>query len=251
MRRGLARGWADGTDDLSSDYDIFHSLDFLLSYSYHDIIVWMKLPRATLILRISSSLHQQLKQEARAADMSLNKHCCSLLGKKTRGSSAQGPPISLTFAADSSHRTALLQDLLARVLESWGGSIEGLALFGSFARGRETANSDVDLLIILSRSVTLDRDVYARWQLRKFDGREVAPLFVQIPREGERIGGLWFEVALDGIVLFDKDLNLSRFLSRVRDLVADGRVRRLVTHGHSYWVHTDQAAQNLSSVRGL
>jgi predicted nucleotidyltransferase len=165
----------------------------------------------------------------------------------TRESAAEGSSASFTLAPGNSTRRARLQDFSARVLESWGSSIEGLALFGSFARGRETATSDIDLLVVLNRGVTLDRDVYSRWQLRKVDGREVAPLFVQIPREGERIGGLWFEVALDGIVLFDKDLNLSRFLSHVRDLVADGRVRRMVTHGHPYWVHSDQTARDSSS----
>jgi predicted nucleotidyltransferase len=210
----------------------------------------MKSPRSTLVLRLPSSLHQQLKQEARSADVSLNKHCTTLLSKRTRDSSAKRLPVSLTLAADPSPRTTPLQDLSTRVLETWGGDIEGLVLFGSFARGRHTANSDIDLLVVLNGSVTLDRDVYARWQLRKFDGREVAPLFVQIPAEGERIGGLWFEVALDGMVLFDRDLHLSRFLSQVRDLVAGGRVRRMVTHGHPYWVHSDEIAKELSSTGG-
>lgn len=210
----------------------------------------MKSPRATLILRIPSFLHQRLKQEARDADLSLNKHCCTLLSRRTGGSSAEGSPISLTLETGNSRRTALLQDLSVRVLETWGSNIEGLALFGSFARGRETAKSDIDLLVVLSNNVTLDRDIYSRWQLRKFGGREVAPLFVQIPGEGERIGGLWFEVALDGIVLFDRNLHLSRFLFHVRDLIAGGRVRRMVTHGHPYWVHSEKAAQGLFSAGG-
>lgn len=210
----------------------------------------MKSLRATLILRIPSSLHHQLKQDARSADMSLNRHCRTLLSKRTTDSCAEGAPIPLTLAAGRSDRPESLQDLSAGVLETWGNSVEGLVLFGSFARGRQTANSDIDLLVVLNRSVTLDRDIYSRWRLRKFEGREVAPLFVQIPGEGERIGGLWFEVALDGIVLFDRDLHLSRFLSHVRDLVAGGRVRRMVTHGHPYWVYSDKAGQDLSSEGG-
>ena len=123
--------------------------------------------------------------------------------------------------------------------------VHSLALFGSFARGRSTSSSDIDLLIVLSGNVTLDRDVYLNWKPRKFDGREVAPLFVQIPEEGERIGGLWFEVALDGILLYDRDLRLSRFLSHVRDLIAGGKVRRMVTHGHPYWVYSDKPGRGL------
>jgi len=142
-----------------------------------------------------------------------------------------------------------LKELSARALETLGDEIQGLVLFGSFARGRETANSDIDLLVVVTGSVPLDRDVYSRWQLGKCSGREVAPLFVHIPAEGERIGGLWFEAAFDGIVLFDRDLRLSRFLSQVRNLVASGRVRRMMTHGHPYWVHCGQVARNLASER--
>jgi hypothetical protein len=54
-------------------------------------------------------------------------------------------------------------------------------------------------------------------------------------------------VALDGIVLFDRNLRVSRFLAHVRDLVADGRVQRKVTHGHPYWVYPDIAGQDLST----
>lgn len=192
-----------------------------------------------MILRIPPSLHQRLKGEARAADVSLNTHCRALLSRRTRSALAPGTARSMALAGGPSRPTAALQDLAARVLEAWAGDIEGLVLFGSYARGRETAVSDIDVLVALGRNVTLDRDTYARWHPQEFDGHEVAPLLAQVPDDGGRIGGLWFEAALDGIVLFDRDLRLSRFLARVRDLVASGRVKRMTTHGHPYWVHCD------------
>jgi len=210
----------------------------------------MKSKLATLILRIPSSLHQQLKQDARSADASLNKYCQNLLSRSMREPSPEKASIPMTFEVDRSRRTELLRDLSAQALDALGNNVEGLVLFGSYARGRQTANSDIDLLVVLDSGMTLDRDIYSQWQPRKFNGREVAPLFVQIPGEGKRIGGLWFEVALDGIVLYDKDLELSRFLSHVRNLVADGQVRRMVTHGHPYWVHSDKIGRDLSSLGG-
>jgi predicted nucleotidyltransferase len=206
--------------------------------------------RATLILRIPSSLHQRLKQDARAADMSLNQYCRALLSRRPTDSFAEEAPVTLTLGGGRSGWPASLQDLAAAVLETWGGSVEGLVLFGSFARGMQTANSDIDLLVVLDQSVTLDRDLYSHWRPHRFEGREVAPLLVQIPGKGERIGGLWFEVALDGIVLFDRDLHLSRFFSHVRELVADGRVSRMLTHGHPYGVYHDKAGRDLTSEGG-
>ena len=137
------------------------------------------------------------------------------------------------------------------VLETVGDDIDGLVLFGSMARGQQTASSDIDLLIVLNRSTILDRDVYSRWKLGRFAGREIAPLFVHLPADGERVGGLWLEVALDGVVLFDRDLRVTRFLSRVRNLVAGGRVRRMITHGHPYWVYSEDAALEFPSERRL
>jgi predicted nucleotidyltransferase len=205
----------------------------------------MKSKRAALILRVPPSLHQQLKQEARSADMSLNKHCLGILGGKARTSPARRSTLNLRHPPSASSPTNALKDLAARVLETVGDDVEALVLFGSFARGQELEGSDIDLLVVLNDHVALDRDVYSRWQFGKFFGREVSPLFVQIPAEGERIGGLWFEVALEGVVLFDRDLRLSRFLSRVRNYIAVGRIRRMITHGHPYWVHSGEVVRNL------
>jgi predicted nucleotidyltransferase len=195
---------------------------------------------ATLILRVPSSLHQRLKQEARSADLSLNKHCSNILGRK--GSGPLAGEFSITMAIAAGH----LQDLAAQAIETLGDKVEGVVLFGSFARGRLTASSDIDLLVVLNKRVILDRDIYSYWKPGKFEGREVAPLFVQIPGEAERISGLWFEVALDGILLFDRNLQLSRFLSLARDLIADGQVKRMVTHGHPYWVYSDRPGRGYS-----
>jgi predicted nucleotidyltransferase len=210
----------------------------------------MQSNRATLILRIPSSLHQQLKQESRSVDLSLNRYCQNLLSIKAGRLPPGRLPASLTIAAGRSRHARFLQDLSAQVIAAQGDHIEGLVLFGSFARGRPTASSDIDLLIVLARNVVLDRDVYAHWKSQKLDGREVAPLFVQIPGEDERIGGLWFEVALDGILLYDRDLRLSRFLSHVRNLIADGQVKRMVTHGHPYWVHSRRTGLELDDEGG-
>jgi predicted nucleotidyltransferase len=211
----------------------------------------MKSAPSTLILRIPSSLHRRLKQEARWAGTSLNRHCLGLLGGKAVESPARGPVLAPSPPHGTSLRTRVLHELADLALETVGEEVDGLVLFGSLARGQETASSDVDLLIVLGRSVALDRDVYSRWQFDRFAGREIAPLFVHLPAAGERVGGLWFEVALDGAVLFDRDLRVTRFLSRVRNLVAAGGVRRMITHGHPYWVSSDDVTLGFPSGREL
>ena len=69
--------------------------------------------------------------------------------------------------------------------------------------------------------------------------RRVEPLFLQLPESSDETRGVWFELALDGIVLLDNELKVSRFLSQTRRLITDGAVRRMSSYGVPYWVHED------------
>jgi hypothetical protein len=64
----------------------------------------------------------------------------------------------------------------------------------------------------------------------------VSPQFVALPPTPKDAGGIWLEVAREGIVLCDRDARLARFLIALRDLVAEGGVTRRKVHGHPYWV---------------
>ena len=73
--------------------------------------------------------------------------------------------------------------------------------------------------------------------------RTVNPHFVHLPRDPLSCGSLWFEAALDGIVLFERDLAVTRFLQEdVRRAVADGLIVRKSSHGHPYWVKQERTA---------
>ncbi|MCY4188977.1 MAG: hypothetical protein OXD30_10890 [Bryobacterales bacterium] len=54
-------------------------------------------------------------------------------------------------------------------------------------------------------------------------------------RAAAECSGLWAEVALDGIVLWDRDWKLSAQLARIRRRIAGGRLVRRVVHGQPYW----------------
>ena len=65
---------------------------------------------------------------------------------------------------------------------------------------------------------------------------------VRMPEAGHVAGGgLWPEIALDGIVLFERDGALSRKLVAIRRAIADGRLVRRTAHGQPYWT-TKEAA---------
>lgn len=128
--------------------------------------------------------------------------------------------------------------MVGRAVRLFGDHLVGVVVYGSWARGEATADSDVDSLIVLDHAVEIDRRLYRLWDDEPviWDGRAVEPHFVHLPDPEESMAGLWAEVALDGIVLHDPSLRLSARLGRVRRDIAEGRIRRHTSHGQPYWV---------------
>ena len=76
----------------------------------------------------------------------------------------------------------LLIELKARLSETYGSRLEGLYLYGSYARGDEQPGSDVDVLILLDRidrySLEIDRTGELISNLSLKFGVSISRLFV-------------------------------------------------------------------------
>jgi hypothetical protein len=184
-------------------------------------------PRASgrFLLRLEPGLHKLLRATAADAGQSLNDLCARKLA-------ATGHALEYACVP-----AAILQ----RAATQLGGALVGLALYGSFARGTAAPDSDVDLLLVVESGVPLTRELYRRWgeERLRWGGREVEVHFAHLPSPSTSFGGFWAEVALDGIVLFERGLRLSRALIAVRREILAGRVERRAVHGQAYW--TDAA----------
>lgn len=169
------------------------------------------------LVRMPPSLHAALDGAARAAGISLNEYCVRRLA-------AAG-----TADGDAAK-------LLARAASVAGDSLKAVLLHGSWARGEATAASDVDALIVVDRSLQLDRALYRLWDAESitWQGHSVDAHFVHVPEE-ETLSGLWAEAAIDGQVHFDRDGSVSEHLHRVRRAIAEGRLLRRVANGQPYW----------------
>jgi predicted nucleotidyltransferase len=129
-------------------------------------------------------------------------------------------------------------EAVTRAAQVVGDGLLGVVAFGSWARREMAEWSDVDLLIVLERDRKIDRGLYRSWDEAPvyWDGHLLEPHFVHLPESGSRLSGLWAEVAVDGVVLFERDMQVSRRLAEFRREVASGRVHRRRSHGQSYWV---------------
>ena len=188
----------------------------------HDTNNSRSLPSGRFNLRIEPELHLSLRDAARAAGTSLNDFCARKLAS----------PAGLVDPA-----AGAVVDRAGSIL---GESLMGVVAFGSWARGDEAASSDLDVLLVAGEEVSIVRGLYRSWDdgpALAWDGHEVTPHFVHLPSGSEAVSGLWAEVALDGLVLFERELTVSRHLADVRRRILHGELSYRVAGGQPYWVH--------------
>ncbi len=172
------------------------------------------------VLRLPPPLHGALQAGARASGLSLNEYCVRRLAAGGSGLSADQHAAGLVTAA-------------ADVL---GAGLVGVMVYGSWVRGEASTTSDVDVLVVADPGVALSRALYRTWDAAPvaWHGRTVDPHFVHPP--GDRIeGGVWGEVAVEGIVVFERDWRISAELVRIRRRIAAGQLVRRFVHGQPYW----------------
>lgn len=181
------------------------------------------LPSGRFVLRIDPRLHGTLRRSAAEADLSLNEYCARTLAGARPGVSGPGWEVVERVAA---------------TVEAGLVGVVGVVIYGSWARGEAARESDVDVLIVVDGGVSVARSLYRKWDEEpvSWEGRRVEPHFVHLPPASELPSGTWAEVAVDGIVLFDRDLKVSRYLVRLRRMIVEGRVVRRESHGQPYWM---------------
>jgi hypothetical protein len=200
----------------------------LRSIQYHDTILIVKRPSGKFVIRMPQSLHGSLRDEAARAGESLNQICLKKLREQEPpGAAAPGP---------------ILADFLESIVHHWQENLEGLVLFGSTARGEATAESDIDLLLVMGPGVKITRGLYHDWEAfcRDYGGPQnsgrISPHFVVLPGTVGEAGGLWYETAIEGILLWAANRRVSNFLRQLREAMAQGKIRRRMLHGSPYWV---------------
>jgi hypothetical protein len=178
------------------------------------------LPSGRFVLRISPGLHAGLREAARGAGLSLNDYCARKLAHPAGG--VTGPVV----------------EVVGKAAARFGAALVGIVAFGSWVREEAVDGSDVDLLVVVDDDVSIVRDLYRSWDEDplSWDGRPVEVHFVHIPGAGEPPTGLWAEAAIDGAVLFERDLTLSKRLAGIRRRIVAGDLARRRVHGQPYWV---------------
>lgn len=189
---------------------------------YNDTSQKRALPSGRFNLRIEPELHASLRCAARSAGTSLNEYCARRLA-------SPGPALSPAAGA-----------VVKRAVGVLGDSLLGVVAFGSWARGEATSGSDLDVLMITADTVPIVRGLYRCWDdgpALSWAGHEVTPHFVRLPSRGAAVSGLWAEVAMDGLILVERELVVSRHLAGVRRRILRRELLLRVAGGARYWAH--------------
>jgi len=177
-------------------------------------------PSGRFLLRLDPGLHARLRADAEALGISLNEYCSRVL------------------AAPGSGGVLPAGEVVQRASVQFGDRLEGVIVYGSWARDRLADTSDIDLLVVLSSDVPISRSLYRQWDTEPlvWEDREVQVHFAHLPSPDDPVSGLWAEMTLDGIVLYDPGLTVTRRLGEIRRRVAAGEIRRRAVDGEPYWV---------------
>ena len=173
------------------------------------------------LLRLDPALHEALKAAAGDAGLSLNDYCARKLAL----------PLDVASLAGGGY------EVIRRAAQRYGASLTGVVVFGSWARGEAAAGSDVDVLIVLDRRLPLTRSLYATWDAAPgtWNGRPVEVHLVHLPEQVGAASGIWGEVALDGLVIYEQPHRVSECLAALRREIAAGRFVRKIVLGAPYW----------------
>ena len=176
---------------------------------------------ARVLLRLPDDLHRALAAQATREQTSVNELCVQRLS---------GPDLPFLPRRD-------VAALLARARAVAGPHLQGVLVHGSWARGEAHAGSDVDVLVVVDRSMALTRELYRHWdgETLSWAGRNVDAHFAHAPAAGTRPSSVWCEAATEGLVLFDATGEVSQALVAARCAIAQGRLVPKIVHGQPYW----------------
>ena len=185
-------------------------------------------PSGRFVLRLPSQLHGALKALAARKGVSLNELCLQAV----ENYAAAAGVVEDNLTEDQPQWLQAIREMLVE-------SLVGVILFGSTARGERYDDSDIDLLIIVASDLPLTRRLYTLWD-EYVSGERYSPHFVHLPGDIKSAGSIWFEAAIDGIVIYELGRRISRWLSQIRRAIVAGKLERKIAYGHPYWIKREE-----------
>lgn len=138
--------------------------------------------------------------------------------------------------------------LLAEIKAYYGSRLVSVVVFGSVARGTQTFDSDLDLLIIAKRLpkgrmrrigqfVAIENKINSFLEvLQKKEGiNTYLSVIIKTPEEAEKGSPLFLDMIEDAKILFDKDSFFEKVLNKLRNRLRELGAKRIWRGNAWYW----------------
>lgn len=148
--------------------------------------------------------------------------------------------IFLRLKTFSSRHRRYIAAVLREIVAHYGDSLVGLAVFGSYARGDNRLNSDLDLLILLDRAPALGRrlrefveevemkhEALAQELYEREDvSCELSP-YILTREEALRLQPVYYDLAEHCLVIYDPEGLIARIVKGTRKFLERFRARKI------------------------
>lgn len=134
--------------------------------------------------------------------------------------------------------------------ENFNQNILSIILFGSIERGKWSKNSDIDLLLIFSNEILdispidekisdLTIEFYENNELKDEKGNQIFSSIQELAlslMELSNFKTLFYDIAMDGIIIYDKDDVGLKFIKKIRHRIKKKGLKRIyLSDNDFYW----------------
>lgn len=148
----------------------------------------------------------------------------------------------LTTTMERKLDTSIFETLIKTFVCQLGEGLISLVLFGSHARGEGSAKSDMDIFLLAENlpDHPFERQIFLRKIIPKEFPLQVS-LYAKTVKEFERdFPAIYLDIAVDGLILFDKDNYAVKKLERIREIIKNASMKRIKKFRYLLWKWENQ-----------
>lgn len=146
------------------------------------------------------------------------------------------------------HQESLLKKLVSQILDAYADNLQSLAIYGSYVNGTARLNSDLDLFIVLKKTLSrrqeldyfyesietpLEKDIFELYKKHKIN-LCLSP-FIVSKFQAEYFNPLYLDMCENREIIYDKDDFLLMILEKVKHIKTQYNFKKSIVGDTFKW----------------